>query len=530
MGYRNSNSQNNSSHKISSQESERPGEIAVPSLAVELPRSAIQYRDREGRDQSMSRRKRFGVSVLMGLWVMAVVSPSFAASLFPHDPLHTLKSTPSDQGAFWTLKGSACADLPKPGENWTLTDVVNRALCENPQTRQTWANTQQQAAQLGVTQSAYLPSVDLSATESRSKVVLDNGFVQNPAQSQFNPTVTLNYLLFDFGARSAASQSISQQLLAADWTHNETLQTVMLSAIQAYYQLFAAQESVTATLASEKSAQQAYDAAVYRHKVGAAALSDELQARTAYSQALLNRQKAQGDERVAEGTLANVVGLEADTSVTLAPPVLVKPTATDVRSVRELIDAAKIARPDLAAAQAQVNAERAAVRQAKANGLPTFPLFANYGHNYYSDSINNSHSWSIGVSVDVPLFTGFSDTYKIRAAQASLESSQAAQNLLAQQVALDVWSAYQNLQTALSTYDSATDLLASSTEAERVALDRYKLGAGSILDLLTAEANLANARLQLIQAQFSWYTSRASLAKAIGQLQPDKLQAVTGDH
>lgn len=455
---------------------------------------------------------------------------SYGASPVPHDPFHTVQHTPADQGSSWNMaEGSACENLPAPGKPWTLSDVVNRALCENPQTRETWANARQQAALLGQAKAAYLPSADLSATQSRSRVILDKGIVQSPAQNQFNPALTLNYLLFDFGARSAAVDSVTQRLLAADWTHNETLQSVMLSAIRAYYQLLAARQSVEATLAAEKSAQQAYDAARYRHKVGAAALGDELQARTAYSQARLNRQKAQGDARVAEGTLANVVGLNADSALQLASPTLAEPNGEETRTVHDLIAAAKASRPDMAAAQAQVQADRAGVRQAKANGLPTFPLVANYGHNYYSDSMDNSHNWSIGLSINVPLFSGYADNYKIRAAEAGLESSLAAQNRLAQQVSLDVWNAYQNLQTALSTYASSGDLLASSTEAERVALDRYKLGAGSILDLLTAEANLANARLQRIQAQFDWYTSRAALAQALGQLRVDKLAQETGE-
>jgi outer membrane protein len=467
------------------------------------------------------------VSGLLLIWFPLL---GFGASLIPDDPLHTLNSTPIDQSSVWSIAGSTCTNQLDPAQAWTLTDVVNRALCENPQTRETWASTQQQAAQLGISKAPYLPSINFSGTESRSKATLDNSFTRGPTQNQFNPALTLNYLLFDFGARRAAVESVTQRLLAADWTHNETLQTVMLSAIKAYYQTFATQESVTATTSAEKSALAAYDAARYRHKVGAAALSDELQARTAYSQAHLNRQKAEGDARLAEGTLANVLGLDADTSVKLAPPVLVEPITEETQSLHDLIEAAKAARPDLAAAEAKVKADRAGVRQAKANSLPTFPLFANYGYHYYSNSINNSHDWSVGISINVPLFTGYADHYKIRAAEASLESSQATKNRLVQQVSFDVWNAYQNLQTALRTYTSSTDLLDSSTEAERVALDRYKLGAGSILDLLTAQANLANAQLQHIQAQFGWYTSRAALAQALGRLQPSTLHEVTEGH
>jgi outer membrane protein TolC len=80
------------------------------------------------------------------------------------------------------------------------------------------------------------------------------------------------------------------------------------------------------------------------------------------------------------------------------------------------------------------------------------------------------------------------------------------------------------------------DLLASATQSEQVALGRYKAGAGSLLDLLTAQAALANARAQAIQARFSWYVALARLAHDVGilgldgtsplRLQPDTTGAV----
>jgi len=446
-----------------------------------------------------------------------------AASLNLGDPFDTHALVAPDHASPWNAPAapSACSLQPPAGQAWTLEQVVNRALCANPQTREAWANARAQAAKLGASKSQYLPSLTISGTASRSHSTTGSGgFFQIPVQNQFNPTVTINYLLFDFGARSAAVSNARESLLAADWTQNATLQSVMLSAVQAYYQTFASEQAAQAAVASEKSTRQAYDAALYRKKVGAAALADVLQARTAWSQAVLNRQKAQGQVRVAEGNLANVLGFDADTAVRLAPPALRAPSSGETRNVHRLIEAAKRARPDLAAAEAQVKASAAGVRQARANGLPTFNLFASNGYNY-SSVVNTSRDWAVGLSVNVPLFTGFGDTYRVRAAREQLASQQAARDKLEQQVTLEVWRAYQNLRTARDTYTSSTDLLASATEAEKVALGRYKAGAGSILDLLNAEASLANARLQHVQAQYNWYSSRAALAQAMGRLQPN---------
>ena len=51
---------------------------------------------------------------------------------------------------------------------WTLVEVIDTALCRNPKTRQAWANARVQAAQVGVSQAAYLPSLSVTANASRS--------------------------------------------------------------------------------------------------------------------------------------------------------------------------------------------------------------------------------------------------------------------------------------------------------------------------------------------------------------------------
>ncbi|HNH25045.1 MAG TPA: TolC family protein, partial [Accumulibacter sp.] len=130
----------------------------------------------------------------------------------------------------------------------------------------------------------------------------------------------------------------------------------------------------------------------------------------------------------------------------------------------------------------------------------------------------SSHGNSIGLTFNIPLFTGFGQTYNVRAAQARREVQAARRDGVHLQVAFEVWQAYQNLSTASQTLRSSADLLQSAEQSERVALGRYKAGVGTILDVLNAQSALANGRLQRIQAMLDWQVSRATLAKAVGTL------------
>lgn len=125
---------------------------------------------------------------------------------------------------------------------------------------------------------------------------------------------------------------------------------------------------------------------------------------------------------------------------------------------------------------------------------------------------------SIGLSLRIPLFSGYATTYKVHAAEAQAEVQAARREQLRLQVALDVWNAHASLATATQSVKTAGELLDSAAQSERVAAGRYRAGVGSILDLLAAQAALASARQSRIQAGTGWFVSRAGLAQAMGAL------------
>ena len=139
----------------------------------------------------------------------------------------------------------------------------------------------------------------------------------------------------------------------------------------------------------------------------------------------------------------------------------------------------------------------------------------NYNDTSVSDPFRSS---ALGLSLSVPLFTGYNTTYRVRAAQEQVAVRTAQRDNIRQQIALDVWKAYQSLLTETQSVKSSADLVDSAAESERVAMGRYKAGAGSILDVLTAQSALASARQQNVQALYGWYIAKASLAQTMGQL------------
>ena len=158
---------------------------------------------------------------------LCLALPVRAATL--SDPFATEAVTPPQPSP---QSAGRSADVPcareLPAAPLTAVDAVNLTLCNNPQTREVWAAARFQAAQVGVAQAAWLPNLDGRLGASR----LNNDGRYYNANSA---VLTLSWLVFDSGARSASGENARQLLAAAAATQDATVQSLFLSALQAFY-------------------------------------------------------------------------------------------------------------------------------------------------------------------------------------------------------------------------------------------------------------------------------------------------------
>lgn len=444
-----------------------------------------------------------------------------------NDPLNTKALTPPAIPAGY-LDGeidSACAPV-NYALALSLTDVADATLCNNPQTREAYANARVQAAQLGIAKSAYLPQV--------SDNISVNANIAYPEQSRSNPysnlsnNIAASYLLYDFGNRDANLENARQLLLAASATQSSVVQNLLLQAIQAYYQVQAGIAALDAALESERASEESYKAADARYKAGVATPADKLQAQTVFAQNTLNRITAEVTLKNAYGLLANVMGVTADQPIKLIPNKLnpaQSNTAQSIQNVGDLINQAQKRRPDLIASAAQLKAAEASIDASRAAAKPTVSVgVSNNLQDGNSLSFNNNSS--LGVTVSIPLFAGYGPSYRIKAALANADARSAQRDQLRLQISLDVWRAYQNLTTANQSIVAAAVLVSSAEESSRVALGRYKAGVGNIIDTLNAQSALASARQQQVQADLNANITRATLAQSIGGLDNAMIQSL----
>jgi outer membrane protein len=424
---------------------------------------------------------------------------------------------PADRERDSTGRPTIPADLRRRIDRLTLAEVVDLGLRNNTQTRLSWANARATAAAYGSERGAYFPTIDGEVVGTRLRTVASQGRVA-VSQSVLSPSLSLSYLLFDFGGRSGNVGAARNALLAANFTHNATLQNVVLEIQTAYFQYIATRALLDAQRTSVREARANVAAAEERRRVGVATIADVLQARTSASQAELAAEITAGDLQTARGALALSLGLPANVPYDIDSTAGQLSVQLLADSVDTLIARAIENRADLAAARAEFDASRSQISAARANRLPSLTLSGTGGRTYTSSLPRGGNNYTVSLGLRIPLFAGFSRVYDQLEAAAQADAAAARADALGQQVIFEVFRSYYALQTATRRVRATADLVASAEQSSEVAQGRYKAGVGSVLDLLSAQSALADARAQQVLARLEWNTSLAQLARDAGVL------------
>ena len=405
-------------------------------------------------------------------------------------------------------------EAPQPGDGaLSLSELLDVALRNNPETRIAWAQARQSAAEWGRTRSPYYPWLDGSVEGAGGRIPQ----LQTAGRSYIQLGVGLSYMLLDFG-RGPKAEAARQALIAANWSHNQAIQDTLRDVPQAYYTYLADKAMVLATQQNLREATTTLRATENRKMAGVSTIADVLQARSQQAQVQLDLASAKGSREIAKGDLATTVGWPANSPLAVSQSLGEPPVHRLGGSVDELVELAKQQRPDLGAAQALVKQREAEVKKARALPFPTLNGTGTFGW-FRARGIEQGAYYG-GLTLSLPIFHGFDMENTIRSARADLEAARAQLKQSQNEIIKEVWDAYQNYRTAVEKLAASRALMASAKESFDASLARYKVGAADIVELLNAQSTLANARSESIGAKSGVYTSYAELVHAVGERVP----------
>lgn len=420
------------------------------------------------------------------------------------------------------ISSSFCKQLLPPNFSdgvLSLADLIDIALQNNPNTKRTWAQARSAAASYGQNLSDYYPELDFSASYTRIRQSFFNTIVFVPFyQTTVNPKLALTYTLLDFGKRSSSADSAREALYVADYTHNQEIQTVLQTVMNDYYTYLYQKHTLEALYADLENNKGTLDAANLKFATGLAALGDVAQARTDYLQTKIKIVEQQKTVETAYAQLATDIGLAANTKFQVQDLPATVTTQPIIESVGELVLQAQNNRQDFLAAQADVRSKEADLRNAKAASRPTISGEFDLGKNYWDGGETEDYNFTASVSLNIPLFKGFFYKNGVRIAKANLEASQA--SLLDTELTIiqDVTTSQYSVLKAAENVEYSDDYVESAKVNYDVALSNYKAGTGTILNVLSAQSSLADARAQQVSSKRDWFSSLVDLAFATGAL------------
>jgi len=416
--------------------------------------------------------------------------------------------------------------LAQPPQTYDLTALIDMALRNNPVTRRQWQAARSAAAQFGAAQAPFYPQFDVQSATGYQRTIIElPATVGKLEQWQSEPVAELTYVLLDFGRRRSMAEAARNRLIASNFTFNRAIQNVVFGTQSAFYSIDAAHAAVTAAHQNLRLAQTDFEAVRQRVDLGLATEPELLLAKERFAESRFDLANAHLLVHDAEAQLAIALGVPAN-QVPAAQGLENQAVPNSLKAnVEQLIAQASRERPDLAARVANLRASEADVAQAKAQFYPVLGLSANYGENVWNFTFGSPRTvqtaqpqYSGMLTLKWDIFTGFRRLNDVRRSEADREAARADLKLLELDTAAQVWRAYYEFQTSSSKYEYARSLLAAAHESYDANLETYRQGLSTIVELLTAERDLAGARYTLIQSKAELLTAYAAVAYAAGSV------------
>jgi outer membrane protein len=369
-----------------------------------------------------------------------------------------------------------------------------------------------------VRRSAYavfvLPSVSISTSLTKASAPFFNLGTGGLADQIVDARVSVSYNLFRGGAKIFELQRARAEMASAEAGEVQARFNTALLTEADFVNVIAERELVR--VASERVRRAREQLAVARARVvsGAAVQTDSLQLLLELTRASVDLLSQQASLRVAQVQLGRRVGVagpvDAVSYDSLPAPEL--PVSEDSAVAEALAQG-----PEYRIAVAEERAAKAAAKAAYGVYLPQVDLFAAwqaYDEGFFPNATSRT-SW--GFQVSLPVWNNGQREIALSRARANSDVAQAVRRDVALAVRRDAIEAYQAYVTARASAELARQAVTVAQENLDVQETRYRAGATTILDLVTAQVSLSEAEAGLVQARYSTRLALAGLEAILGR-------------
>lgn len=335
------------------------------------------------------------------------------------------------------------------------------------------------------------------------------------SMNDFATNLTATWPLYDGGRSLHNWQQAKIGKDASVYAFENSRQQVIGRTTSAYAGVLLASENLAVVEGALKTAGANLSVASERFSSGMAVKSDLLQAQARQSDLEQQKIMAESQIEIARSILNASMGvpdqIRFELTDTFKASKQIEGTADTWLSISQ------DQRLDLKGLIAQEAMAQEEVEKARAGYLPSLDLVSNY-QIHTEDFDGSGDSYTVGAVVSLNIFSGLETSAKVSEAQAALRKTQALRRQMQSQVALEVRQAYAQTVSAFQRIAVARQTVAQAEESLRIVVNRYANGLLTIVDLLTAETTLQQARMTYAQALHDYLVGKTNLRLAAGVL------------
>lgn len=433
----------------------------------------------------------------------------------------------------------AAVSLPSHGED--LLDAYRDARANDPVLMQ--ADSTRLVTGEGVNQAraALLPHISAGLTLSQinggnHETIPDpNNPGQTISTSQFGHTRTrsisgnLNQSVLDFSSY-ASLKAAHSATDAQNELYQAALQELYVRVTQAYFGVLTGEDQLTYAKANEEAFKQQYEQSDQRFKVGLSAVTDVYQAKSYYEAAKANTIATENALNDAREALTQITGKPTGELKKLREDLPMQPpTPNDPDSwVKQALQT----NPTLLAQQSSVETAEHNISAARAGHLPTITANVSYGKNasWYqnvgSGVRDNRGSTTVGLTLNVPIFSGGLTQSQVRQSIYQRDSAKDALETQRRQVIRTTLNNYRSVIAGITQVESAKAAVDSGKKALEATRAGFEVGTQTMTNVLIQIQNLTQAESSYSQARHEFVLNKLLLKQSSGTADLKDMEAV----
>ena len=397
---------------------------------------------------------------------------------------------------------------------WSLSDCINYALEHNLSVQQSELTVEQREVELNTAQNRRLPTVSASASENLS---FGRGLTADNTYSNSNTTSTSfslggNVPVFQ-GFQITNGIKLSELNLAAATADLEKARDdIRVAVAQAYVQILYNQELLRVAREQAAHDEELLEQIRERLEVGKVSAAEVSAQQATLAQSRQSAIQAEGNLNIALLDLTQLLELPSPEGFSIVTPEVGDPAQTLLMRPEAIYEEAVAVKPAVEAARLNVDYAELGIARAKGAYLPTLSLSGGLGSNFYTNSkfasdpfgtqLKNNFSQYVGLSLNIPIFQGFSVRNNVRTAELSYKGQQIQLESVKKALYKEIQQAYYNAVTAQARFAGSRETEESARQHYELTEEKYKVGKAGVADYNDARNSWLRAESEYIQARY----------------------------